>query len=72
MFDLLAQEDQHHAKYLSDLLKQWTFKQSTFFQKKKPHSDDTATAEQEWITGDLWCRHQANEPGDSLIFFFFP
>lgn len=36
MFDLLAQEDQHHAKYLSDLLKQWTFKQSTFFQKKNP------------------------------------
>ena len=35
MFDLLAQEDQHHAKYLSDLLKQWTFKQATFFQKKK-------------------------------------
>lgn len=36
-FDLLAQEeDQHHAKYLSDLLKQRTFKQSTFLKKKNP------------------------------------
>ena len=70
-FDLLAQEeDQHHAKYLSDLLKQRTFKQSTFF-KKKSHSDDTTATEQEWITGGLRCRHQANEPGDPLVFFFF-
>ena len=70
-FDLLAQEEhQHHAKYLSDLLKQRTFKQSTFFPKKS-HSDDTTTAEQEWITGGLRCRHQANEPGDPLVFLFF-
>ena len=71
MFDLLAQEeDQHHAKYLSDLLKQRTFKQSTFFPPKS-HSDDTTSAEQEWITGGLRCRHQANAPADPLVFFFF-
>lgn len=52
-FDLLAQEeDQHHAKYLSDLLKQRTFKQSTFFKKKIPfwwHNSHRARVDYRWL-----------------------